>query len=91
MEVAVILEIVNSVLLLALLGAYLQNYVQMKTMFGLGLVIFSLFLLVQNLLAVYFHFAMVMYYTKEVMQHAFFLSAAQTVALAVLAWVTYRG
>lgn len=90
MENAVVLEILNSALVLLLLRVYLQNYREMKTVFGLGLIVFSFFLLLQNLISIYFHLMMIDYYSKEVMQHAFIITAAQTAALAVLAWVTYK-
>ncbi len=90
MEIAVILEALNSALLLLLLHVYAGNYRQMKSALGLGLVVFSFFLLLQNLIAIYFQLMMVDYYSMEVMQHALFISASQTVALAVLAYSTYR-
>jgi len=89
-EIAVILEALNSALLLLLLHVYAGNYRQMKSALGLGLVVFSFFLLLQNLIAIYFQLMMVDYYSMEVMQHALFISASQTVALAVLAYSTYR-
>ena len=90
MELAVIFEIVNVVLLLFLLNIYVQNYREMKTHLGLGLIIFAGFLLLQNLIGVYFHFVMVDYYSFEVMGHARILSAVQTVALLVLSYVTWK-
>lgn len=91
MELAIIIEIVNVVLLLFLLSIYVQNYRQMKTVFGLGLIVFALFLLAQNLLAAFFHLTMLNYYSPESMQHGLILSGIQTIALAVLSWVTWRG
>jgi len=90
MELTVVFEVLNILLLLFLLSVYLNNYRQIKTSIGLGLIIFSALLLMQNAMAVYFHFAMVDYYSVAVMGHAAILSALQTVALAVLAWVTWK-
>ncbi|HLC92720.1 MAG TPA: hypothetical protein VJH23_03360, partial [archaeon] len=81
MELAIILEAVNSVLLLSLLYVYIGNYRELKNAFVLGLIVFAGFMLLQNLLALYFHFAMVDYYSKELMQHALVISGAQTIAL----------
>lgn len=89
MELAILIEALNSLLLLSLLYVYIGNYRQMRTALGLGLIVFSFFLLLQNLIAAYFQLMMVDYYSAEVMQHALFISAVQTVALAVLAWSTY--
>jgi len=90
MELAVFFEVVNILLLLFLLFVYAQNYRQMKCAFSLGLMVFAGFFLVQNLIAVYFHLTMMEYYSRLVMQHAFVLAGIQTVALAALAWVTWR-
>lgn len=90
MEAVVVLEAINSVLLVLLLYVYVGNYRQMKSSLGLGLAVFAFFLLLQNVLGIYFHLMMVDYYSKDVMGQAFLITAAQTIALAVLAWVTYR-
>ncbi|HLC79173.1 MAG TPA: hypothetical protein VJG83_01965 [archaeon] len=90
MELTVVVELVNIILLAFLLIVYANNYRQMRSALGLGLVVFAAFLLAQNLIAVYFHFSMIDYYSNEVMQHAFILSSVQTVALAALAWVTWK-
>ncbi len=90
MELAAGLEIINSVLLVFLLYIYVQNYRQMKTVFGLGLIFFAVLLLVQNVLAAYFHMAMLDFYSREAMEHGMILSGVQTVALGVLAFVTWK-
>ena len=91
MEIAIVLEFFNGLLLLFLLYTYVQNYRQMKTAFGLGLIFFALFLLVENVLAAFFHLTMMNYYSPEAMQHALVLNAVQTIALAILAWITREG
>lgn len=90
MEIAIILEIINAVLLLFLLYIYANNYREMKTAFGLGLILFALLFLVQNLLAVFFHLTMMDYYSAAAMQHALVLSGLQTIALAILSFVTWK-
>ena len=90
MELAIIIEAINSVLLLSLLYVYAGNYRQMRSNFTLGLIVFAAFLLLQNLAALYFHLMMVDYYSDVVMQHALVISGVQTVALAVLNYVTWK-
>ncbi len=90
MELTTIFEAVNVILLLFLLSVYVQNYREMKTHFGLGLMIFAAVLLLQNLLALYFHLMMIEFYSNEAMNHIGVLSAAQTMALAALSWVTWK-
>ncbi len=90
MDLAVMLEALNAVLLLALLYVYVQNYREMKTNFGLGLIIFAAFLLLQNLVALYFHLMMVEFYSAAVMGHALVLNALQFAALVALNYVTWK-
>ncbi len=90
MEIAVILEAINSVLLILLLYVYIGNYKQMKNNFTLGLILFAGFVLLQNLVGLYFHLMMVEYYSQQAMQHALLLSGLQTIALAVLNYVTWK-
>ena len=90
MELVLVFEIISVLLLLFLLSVYISNYRQMKIVLGMELIIFSAFLLLQNLLGLYFHIAKIDYYSSEVMDHAMVLSAIQTLALAVLAWVTWK-
>lgn len=89
MELAVVLEAVNLFLLLGLLYVYVNNYRTVRTGLGLALILFAALLAVQNALAVYFHVAMVQYYSADVMGHALWLNAAQTAALLILAWKTW--
>ncbi len=90
MELAIILEAINSLLLLTLLYVYFGNYRQMRSNFTLGLIVFAAFLLLQNLVALYFHLMMVDYYSGAVMQHALVLNSLQTIALVVLNYVTWK-
>lgn len=90
MDFSVIFGIVNIILLLLLLYVYAQNYRQMKSPFLLGLMLFAVIFLVENILGVYFHFMMVDYYSAEAMGNVRILMAIQTVALAILTWVTWR-
>ena len=90
MELAIILEALNSLLLISLLYIYISNYRQMVNNFTLGLIAFALFLLMQNLVALYFHLMMVDYYSAAVMGHALVITGLQTVALIVLNYVTWK-
>ena len=90
MEFAIILELLNAAMLVALLYVYVQNYRQMKNAFVLGLIIFAFFLLAQNAVAIYFHIVMIDYYSKDVMAQAFWMTAMQSVGLAALLWATWK-
>lgn len=90
METVIIVEMINAVLLISLLFVYVNNYLQMKTVFGLGLILFASVLLLQNLIAVYFHFAMVEFYSSEVLEHAAIINFVQMTALIIINWVTWK-
>ena len=90
MEPAILSELANIVLLLYLGFTYWKNYQQMKTVFGLGLMVFAGFLLAQNAFSAYFHLTTGDLYSQGAMAQAEVVNAAQTLALAVLAWVTWR-
>jgi hypothetical protein len=87
---AIILEIINSILLIVLLSVYIKNYKEVKMDFTLGLIIFAGFLLLQNLAALYFHLSMIDYYSSEVIFQATILNVVQTIALIVLNYVTWK-
>ena len=90
MELAIIIEGINSALLLALLYVYIGNYRELKSNFVLGLIVFAAFLLLQNLVALYYHLMMVQYYSSDVMGHALVLSGLQTISLLALNYVTWK-
>lgn len=88
---SVLLSLVNAVLLLALLSIYLKGYKELKAKFTLGLVVFALLLLVQNLSAL---ILMALFYGSPmgmmmgVGGMGFFPALLQTVALAVLLFIS---
>lgn len=81
----------SSVLLLGLLLIYVGNHRQLRSPFTLGLVFFAVLLLVQNLGAMYFYYAM-----NEAGQGAsvavpmFVLNTAELIGFAALFYVTWR-
>ncbi len=81
---------VNALLSLSLIYVYLRNYLKLRMPFTLGLLIFAFVFLIQNLVAIYFQFAMIMYYTSEVANIALILNLLETVALLSLCYVTYK-
>jgi hypothetical protein len=81
---------INALLSLSLMYVYLRNYLKMRMPFTLGLLIFASVFLIQNLVAIYFQFAMIMYYTAQVANIALILNLLETVALLSLCYVTYK-
>jgi hypothetical protein len=83
---------VNILLLAALSGVWLRNYRTFRTPLILGLVAFSVAMLAENALALYFFFTMQSLYSGDphVQQAVLVLRGMQLVALGFLTYVTLR-
>jgi hypothetical protein len=83
---------VNIVLLAVLTGVWLRNYRTFRTPLVLGLLAFSVAMLVENGLAVYFFFSMQSFYSGDphVQFAVLVLRGVQFVAIVVLTVVTLR-
>ncbi len=82
---------VSSVLLLALLFVYLRNHRQLRSPFTLGLILFAVLFLVQNLGSVYFYYLMNEWHEGPGMAIPMFaLDAAELIGFAALFYVTWR-
>lgn len=91
--IAAALSALTVVLLIALTGAWLQSYRELRTPLVLGLVVFCAVLLVENLLALYFFFfSMERLYvdTPLIANLVAVLSALQLLAVAAFTYVTLR-
>ncbi|MFB6155161.1 MAG: hypothetical protein ABEJ22_04645 [Haloferacaceae archaeon] len=86
------LAVLNVLLLTVLATVWLRNYRRFRTPMVLGLLAFSLVLLVENLVALYFFFDMRMLYVADPNVHGAvaLMRALQFVALAFLTYVTLR-
>ena len=95
-DVARVATAVNAVLLLALASVWGRNYLQFRSKHPLGLLIFSFFLLAQNLLALYMYLVdptLSGWFSTAVPAIAWrammMLHVLETVGLAFLAWITF--
>ena len=89
MELAILLGIANIALLFFLLSVYVPNYKALKSGFGLGLILFSRFLLLENAMSLYGYFSMHDAYAAAMQQESW-VTIAQTAGLLVLAFVTWK-
>ncbi len=81
----------NVLLLLALTYVWVTNYRRFQTAITLGFLSFGVVLLIENLLAVYFFFEMVNFYTNTAAQQmVLVLRFLEFVALTCLTWVIVR-
>lgn len=92
LAVATALAGVNLLMLAALAVVWARNYRTFRSGLLAGLVAFSVVLMVENAVAVYFFFDMGMLYssTPRAQQTVVVLRALQTLALAFLTYVTLK-
>jgi hypothetical protein len=80
----------NVLLILPLVYIYAKNFIKMKSMFSLGLLIFGGLFLMQDLVSLYFLVTMMPYYVAGVELYTFIFTLLQTVAFIVLNLITWR-
>jgi len=85
-----ILTLISTLLLLGLLYVYYKNLKRIKSNFTIGLLVFALLFLLQNLVSLYFYMTMTQYYEPQVEIHVFILTLLQAVAFAVLLRITWE-
>ncbi len=89
MQIAVILSILNSAVLLLLLGLYAKMAVKTRAGYSVGLMIFAFFLLAQNIATVYSYVSMAPFFGSAAMPYLMTISALEFGGLIVLAKITF--
>ena len=84
------LEVLNVLLLLGLLTRYIPNYRALHSMTGLGLILFSVVLLIQNAVGLFFHFSGWELDTKMSAIQEWGLQLIETLALLVLIYSAWK-
>ena len=90
LQLAAGLSLINALLLLGLIYIYGSSLRQVKAEFTAGLLFFAAILLVQNIIALYSYVAMFMYFAAAAGPLVLGITAAETVGLAVLLWMSLR-
>lgn len=90
MTLSTTLTVINLILILFLLVVYIKNYSKIKSPFTLGLFMFALIFLLQNILYLYFNFTMMSLYTMESEIFVFILTILQTIAFTILNIITWK-
>lgn len=85
-----IFTFINCLLILSLIYVYIKNAIKIKSFFTLGLLIFALLFLIQNIVSIYFYITMIPYYVDEVETFGFIYSIIQTVAFIILNIITWK-
>jgi hypothetical protein len=86
MKVAALFSAINVLLLIALIGIYLNSYRKIRAQFTAGLLFFAAMFLVQNLVALYSFLSMFMYFASGVTGLVVAITVIQTAGLAALLW-----
>lgn len=81
--------LVNIGLLFGLAFIYHHGYSQLKSRFGLGLLVFAVLLMAQNILYIYFYWTEYSDF-RSAMVYVMFAQLVQTLGLAALSWVSWR-
>ena len=89
MNVTTIITAVSTIFLLGLLYVYFKNLKNAKSKFTIGLFIFALLFLIQNLVSLYYYITMMKYYAPEVEVHVFILTLLQAIGFLVLLVITW--
>lgn len=89
LDVARVAAAVNIVLLIGLLAIWLQSYREIRAPLTLGSMVFATLLLLENVVALYFYFTAPAMPTLAV-RFMMTLQILETVAIAVLAYVTWQ-
>ena len=89
MNLTTILTAISALFLGVLIHIYIKNVKKVKSKFTIGLLIFAVLFLVQNLVSLYYYLTMMNYYAPEVEAHVFILTLLQTAAFLVLLIITW--
>ena len=90
MSITTVITTVSTIFLLGLLYVYSKNLKKIKSKFTIGLLIFALLFLIQNLISLYYYITMMKYYAPEVEVHVFILTLLQTIGFAILLKITWE-
>ena len=90
MNITTILTGISSLFLLGLLYVYSKNLKAIKSKFTIGLFVFALLFLLQNIVSFYFYITMMDYYAPQVGFHVFILALLQTIAFLILLKITWE-
>ena len=90
MNFTTVLTSISTIVLVVLLYVYFKNLRKVKSGFTVGLFIFALLFLIQNLVSLCYYITMKMYYTPEVEVHVFILTLLQAIGFSVLLKITWE-
>ena len=90
MNVTTVITAISTIFLLGLLYIYYKNLRNAKSKFTIGLFIFALLFLIQNIVSLYYYITMMEYYAPEVEVHVFIITLLQTIGFGILLKITWE-
>lgn len=89
MDTTTILTGVSTILLLGLSYVYCNSLKKIKSNFTIGLLIFAILFLIQNIISLFYFITMKNYYAPEVETHVFILTLLQVIGFGILLKITW--
>lgn len=89
-EFASMVNIVNILLLLSIIYIYVKNFLSIKTTFCMGLMIFAILFLLENILSLYFHMIHSSVYSADAAHFSLILDLLETLGFSALVYVTWK-
>lgn len=84
------LTALNILLIVSLLIVYMKNVLRARSTFTIGLVLFALLFLVQNVVSLFFSLTMMPLYEQGVENFVLVLTSIHTIAFIILNVITWR-
>lgn len=84
------LQVVNIILLALLIFVYIRNLTRIKLNFAIGLLVFAAFLLLQNILGIYFGMGAIESMSGPLENYVFAINITETIALLALFWISWK-
>lgn len=90
MKFITVLTSVSVIILLLLIYVYYKNLKKIKSSFTIGLLIFAVLFLMQNVVSLIYYTTMMDYYVPAVENHVFIITLLQTIGFAILLKITWE-
>ena len=88
MNLSTVISVLNVAVLLTLLVIYIKIYIKSRAVFTIGLIFFTVMLMLHNLIAVYAYLVMAPLYPDDLLPYFVAIHIAELVGIAALLRVT---
>ncbi|HXT84809.1 MAG TPA: hypothetical protein VN704_10860 [Verrucomicrobiae bacterium] len=88
MQLTAIISLVNIAILAALLIVYTKIYRISKAVYTLGLMFFSIMMMIQNIIGAYAYFAMYQLYSPQLYPYMLGIDVAELIGISILLKIT---